>query len=140
MSVHQKAVNVGRRTDPPPPRKRHKKLNYSHHVELFPHGAPVSQRQRHLCDDGVLHRDDRLKLPAKVQTLRLESTPTQKHYTKILKKKKETWHDLPFILNVGIFQVDVVGWENPLWTEGEQVNEKHLIPAALSFEHLSVLK
>lgn len=89
MSVHQKAVNVGRRTDPPPPRKRHKKLNYSHHVELFPHGAPVSQRQRHLCDDRVLHRDDRLKLPAKVQTLRLESTPTQKHNTKILKKNKK---------------------------------------------------
>lgn len=34
-----------------------------YHIELFPHGAPVSQSHCHLRDDWLLRRDDRFKLP-----------------------------------------------------------------------------
>lgn len=33
---------------------------------------------------------------------------------------------LPFVLDVGILQVDVTGWENPLWAEEKQFIEKLL--------------
>lgn len=37
---------------------------WSYHVELLPHGAPVSQGHSYLCNDRVLCGDDGLKLPA----------------------------------------------------------------------------
>lgn len=35
----------------------------SYHIELLPHGTPVSQSWCHLCDDRVFIRDDCLELP-----------------------------------------------------------------------------
>lgn len=39
-------------------------LAFPYHIQLLPHGAPFPERGRHLRDDRVLHRDDRLELPA----------------------------------------------------------------------------
>lgn len=55
-------------------RERNKALDVSfkpggclglYHIELLPHGTPLPQCGCHLCDDRVLDRDDRLKLPEK---------------------------------------------------------------------------
>lgn len=107
--------------------KRRRYLNgckwrdFPHHVELFPHGAPVSQRRRHLGDDGVFHWDDCLKLPTKSHLFTWISLFKPKSNYLNVKTKKLLQRRSPFVLHNRILQVDVAGWEDPLWTEDEQV-------------------
>lgn len=63
----------------------------SYHIELFPHGTPVSQRRCHLCDDRVFNRDDRLKLPTKhthMQENKIQTSITTCTHTRMGKVEK----------------------------------------------------
>lgn len=48
----------------------------TYHIQLLPHGAPVSQRRGHFCDNGVFGGNNHLKLPV---TLKEKSTAHMRH-------------------------------------------------------------